>query len=214
MERLKASHSYRSVLLLIIVSFVFMATAPDDDWSWSVLVLLQTATLIVALVTSGLGRAAVVPSAILAAIAIAAAVSNLAVTGDDTQGGIGVLGALLAVATVAVIGSGVLDQREVNRQSVVGAVCIYVLIGMLFTFVYGAVAVLGSGDFFAQGTDGTLSLRLYFSFVTLATVGYGDYTTAGDLGHTLSISEALFGQLYLVTVISLLVANMGRQRHS
>ena len=213
-QRLKASHSYGFVLICIFISFLFMATAPDDDWSWSVLVLLQTATLIVALFTSGLGRAAVVPSAILAAIAIAAAVSSLAVAGNETQGGIRVLGALLAVATVAVIVRGVLDQNEVNQQSVVGAVCIYILIGMLFTFVYGAVAVLGSGDFFAQGTDGTLSLRLYFSFVTLATLGYGDYTAAGDLGHTLSISEALFGQLYLVTVIALLVANMGRSRHS
>ena len=47
---------------------------------------------------------------------------------------------------------------------------------MIFLFVYGAVAALGSGPFFAQGMDGTRSLRLYFSYVTLATLGYGDYT--------------------------------------
>jgi hypothetical protein len=72
--------------------------------------------------------------------------------------------------------------------------------------------VVGSGDFFAQGTDGTRSLRLYFSFVTLATLGYGDYTPAHELGRTLAIVEALFGQLYLVTVIALLVSRMrGRE---
>ena len=212
-DRLRASHSYGFVLILIAVAFVFTATAPNEDWSWSVLVLIQAATLIVALFTSGLGRWAVIPSVILAVVAIIAAVVNAGAETDKAQGGIGVLGALLTVVTIAVIGSGVLDQREVNKQSVAGAVCIYLLIGMVFTFVYGAVALLGSGDFFAQGTDGTLSLRLYFSFVTMATLGYGDYTPAGDLGHTLAIIEALFGQLYLVTVIAMLVANMGRQRH-
>jgi hypothetical protein len=47
----------------------------------------------------------------------------------------------------------------------------------------------------------SVALRLYFSFVTLATVGYGDYTTASNL----SVLEALIGQLYLVTVIAVLV---------
>ncbi len=68
----------------------------------------------------------------------------------------------------------------------------YVLIGILFTFVYGAAAALGSGPFFAQGTDGTTSLRLYFSYVTLATLGYGDYTPAGNFGHTVSRSSRPF----------------------
>jgi hypothetical protein len=54
-------------------------------------------------------------------------------------------------------------------------------------------------------------LRLYFSFVTLATLGYGDYTAAGELGRTLAIVEALVGQLYLVTVIAVLVSRMRRR---
>jgi hypothetical protein len=92
----------------------------------------------------------------------------------------------------------------------VGAICIYLLFGLLFTFAYGAAAALGSGEFFTDGTDGTPSLRLYFSYVTLTTVGYGDYTPAGDLGHTLAIVEALLGQLYLVTVVAVLVSRLGR----
>ena len=71
---------------------------------------------------------------------------------------------------------GVIDQGEANVKAVTGAVCVYVLIGMLFVFLYGVIAAVSSDDFFAQGTDGTRSLRLYFSFVTLATLGYGDYT--------------------------------------
>ena len=119
---------------------------------------------------------------------------------------------MLVAAVMLAVGLGVLDQGEVNRQSVMGAICTYVEIGMLFTFVYGAVAALGSGLFFAQGTDGTPSLRLYFSYVTLATLGYGDYTPADNPGQTLAVVEALLGQLYLVTVVALLVGNLGRKR--
>jgi hypothetical protein len=50
----------------------------------------------------------------------------------------------------------------------------------------------------------------YYSFVTLTTVGYGDMATATDLGHTLSVFEALLGQIYLVTVVSLIVTNIRR----
>ena len=49
---------------------------------------------------------------------------------------------------------------------------------------------------------------LYFSFVTQTTVGYGDFTAAGDLGRALCVVEALVGQLYLVTIIAVLVSRM------
>jgi hypothetical protein len=95
---------------------------------------------------------------------------------------------------------------------VIGAICVYLLFGMLFLFLYSVAATLGSGPFFAQGTDGTRSIRLYFSYVTLATLGYGDYTPAGGIGRTLAIVEAIFGQLYLVTVVAVLVSSFGRRR--
>jgi hypothetical protein len=132
--------------------------------------------------------------------------------GSLLVGIVGILSGLLTLATVAVISIGVLDQGEVNTQSVGGAICIYILIGLVFLFVYSAIAALGDGNLFAQGTDGTRSIRLYFSFVTLATLGYGDYTPAGDLGRTVAAVEALFGQLYLVTVIALLVSRLGARR--
>ena len=64
------------------------------------------------------------------------------------------LNALLLVAVGVVSGVGGPDQRTVNRQSILGAICFYLLIGMLFTFVYGAVAVLGLGDFSSRRRTG------------------------------------------------------------
>ena len=217
MVRLRASHSYGFVLLLIFVSFVFTAAGPDNaTWGQGVLVLIQTATLVVALWTSGLGRAAALLSVLLVAVGITVAAAQIQSGGDTLTGATAILNALLLVTVGVVIAVGVFDQRTVNRQSVLGAICIYLLIGMDFTFVYGAAAALGSGDFFAEGTDGTPSLRLYFSYVTLTTVGYGDYTPAGDLGHTLAIVEALLGQLYLVTVVAVIVSRLhfGRPERS
>ena len=205
--RLRASRGYGWVLLLVMVTFVFAASAPDRDWSRGVFVLLECATLALALWTSGLSHDLRVVTG-LGLLAVAAIVLSVATSGNDFAGVIWMVNVALVAATVFAIGVGIFDQGQVNQQSITGAVCVYVLIGILFTFVYGAAAALGSGPFFAQGTDGTTALRLYFSYVTLATLGYGDYTAAGNFGHTVSVLEALFGQVYLVTVVALLVGNL------
>ena len=127
-------------------------------------------------------------------------------------GVLGLVSALLALGIVVVIAASVVVQGEINAQSITGAICVYLLLGMIFLFIYGAVAAFGDGAFFSQGTDGTRSLRLYFSYVTLATLGYGDYTPKSNFGHTLAVVEALFGQLYLVTVVALLVSRLGPAR--
>ena len=126
----------------------------------------------------------------------------------------GTFSGLLVIAIGVVIVRGVISEGTVSQRSVTGAICVYFLLGMFFQFVYSDVAALGSEPFFAQGTDGTPALRLYFSYVTLATLGYGDYSAADNLGHMLSVLEALIGQLYLVTVIAVLVSRMRFQpRH-
>ena len=61
------------------------------------------------------------------------------------------------------------------------------------------------------GADVTQSSRVYFSFTTLTTTGYGDYTPATSAGHALAVVEMLVGQLYLVTVIGVLVGSFGRR---
>jgi Ion channel len=195
--RVRASHSYGLVLTLIVVVFTFTSVAPTSDWADSTLVLLQAGTLVMALYTSGLAQADSRLSLALVAVSAASAVALMVFGGNGFAALVGILSGVLTVATIATVALGVVDQGEANVQAVTGAVCIY-----------GVLAKLGSGDFFAQGTDGTRSLRLYFSFVTLGTLGYGDYTPANELGRTLAVVEALVGQLYLVTVVAVLVSRM------
>ena len=209
--RLRSTHGYGWVLLLVVCGFLFAASAPDGGWARSLFVLLEAATLVLALWTSGFSRDIRLGAAV-GAIGVTAAVITIVSDAHGVAGAVWIVNVVLVSALVAVLALGIVDQGEVNRQSVTGAVCVYILLGMLFTFAYGAMAALGSGPFFAQGTDGTTSVRMYFSYVTLATLGYGDYTPRGNLGHTVAIVEALVGQLYLVTVVALLVSNVGRKR--
>jgi len=100
----------------------------------------------------------------------------------------------------------------VDIRTVLGAICIYVLLGLLWAFVYSAIGAIRSQPFFAQTQDATSAQYVYFSFVTLTTVGYGDLTAVGNFGRACAALEALLGQIYLVTVVALLVSNLGRRR--
>jgi Ion channel len=121
--------------------------------------------------------------------------------------------ALVALGPPAIAVGLVRDLRAsgvVQIQSLFGVLSLYMLIGMLFGFVYGAIDRFGGDPFFAGGHAATIAHCIYFSFTTLATVGYGDFVARSDLGHTLAVSEALIGQIYLVTVVSLIVSNLRR----
>jgi hypothetical protein len=208
--RLRSSHSYGFVLIVVLCSVFFIALAPDGPVASTILVLIESITLVTALWTSGVAELRSTPIAVLLVIAMLAAL--LAAFGDATalRGTLAIVDAVLVASAIVVIARGAIDQGEVNLQSLRAAISIYLLLGLLFVFIYSAAAALGSGPFFQQGTDGTTALRFYFSFVTLATLGYGDYTPAGNGGHLLAVAEAILGQLYLVIVIALVVSNFGR----
>jgi hypothetical protein len=82
----------------------------------------------------------------------------------------------------------------------------------MFAAGYAAAQHLGESVFFAGHQPADTQTFQYFSFTTLTTVGYGDFTAASNLGHTLSNAEALIGQIYLVTIVSLIVGNLGLGR--
>jgi hypothetical protein len=102
--------------------------------------------------------------------------------------------------------------HEVRLEAVSGVLSLYVLLGLLFAFLFGAIDRLGGAPFFEDGQSATAAHCLYFSFTTLTTVGYGDFVARTNLGHTLCVFEMLIGQIYLVTVVSLIVSNLRRPR--
>jgi hypothetical protein len=174
---------------------------------------LAAASLLLALLAASLGRRFLLPAAIGAVVVVALSVVS-AVSGAVGEGVAGLMNAALVAFGPPVVAIGVIrDVRatgHVRLQAVMGVLALYMLLGMLFAFTYGAIDRLGGDPFFANGDSATTSRCLYFSFTTLTTVGYGDFVARSDLGHTLAIFEALIGQIYLVTVVSVLVSNLGR----
>jgi hypothetical protein len=209
-ERMRASHSYWAVLAAIFVVFFLAALLPDTAWALSLIVLMQSTTLLIVIWTAGWGMTERTFPFAVATVAGTAAAINLFWQGEALTVVLGFAAGVLTVTIAVTIALGAVAQNEVNSRSVAGAICVYMLLGLLFMFLYGVLAVLGHAPFFAQGTDGTRSIRLYFSFTTLATLGYGDYTPARNLGRTLAVLEAVLGQLYLVTVVAVVVTRLGR----
>jgi Ion channel len=202
--------------LLLVSSFLLLGVqgiAPPGPGQYIVVSALAGTSLLLAFRAAQLPRRALLIAAALAAVVLALSVVRA------TAGGIGDgTGRLMNAALVGLgppaIAVGVLRELrasgQVRIEAVEGVLAFYLLIGMLFAFVYGGIDRLGDGSFFAGGEDATVSRCLYFSFTTLTTIGYGDVVAGSDLGRTLAVVEGLIGQIYLVTVVSLIVSNLGR----
>jgi hypothetical protein len=123
---------------------------------------------------------------------------------------------MVALAPISIARGVIVDVQEhgVNLHTMFGVLCIYLLLGMLFAFTYGVVGAVSANPFFAQHAAESTKNFLYFSFVTITTVGYGDLTAGTHLGRSLAIAEALVGQIYLVTVVAAIVGGLGRRRRA
>ena len=143
-----------------------------------------------------------------------AAVSVTALVVLPHDAAIGVLDAVSCVllgTTLATVLGRVLSHREVTGSTIAGAVSAYLIIGLLFTNIYGVLDWVLPGPFFAGGQPADQQSLQYFSFTTLTTVGYGDYTAASFPGRGVATFEALVAQVFLATLVARLVAAYRRR---
>ena len=157
-------------------------------------------------------RARLVTSVLVALGLVLAAISVVLGATETSYAIAAAISALLVTGAPVAIVRGVRGQLEVTVRTILAALSVYLLIGLFFAFAYSVMAAIGAGPFFASGIDGLLPDHLYFSYSTLATVGFGDLTAAKDIGRMTSVLEALIGQLYLVTVVAVLVGNLRGRR--
>ncbi|HEX7290235.1 MAG TPA: potassium channel family protein [Conexibacter sp.] len=211
---LESSHRYGIVLAVALTTVLFLVIAPESSWSRAVGLLLSAGMLLTVIVTSR-GDVAMRERAGVT-LAAATLVVVAAVGFEWVEEGVGAaISAALVLATLVQLLHGLavlLRVRGVTVQAVAGALAVYLLVGIVFSFVISTMARLGSGPYFAQGFDGSESQRVYFSFTSMTTTGFGDLSPATRGGRAVAVLEMLTGQIYLVTVISLLVGNLRRQR--
>lgn len=196
-------------------TFVLEGAVPTGGWTGVLTIALQGATLVAVLAAADPRRRLVVAACIFAGVCLLAGAIDLVISGRVNAGAErlinGVLVACAPPALVVGVTRSIRRHQAITIEAVSGAVCTYLLIGLFFAFLYGTLDHL-AGPFFTGGAPATNSNCLYFSFVTQTTVGYGDLTARTDVGHTLAVAEALIGQVYLVTVVALIVGNLGRAR--
>jgi hypothetical protein len=212
----RPGHRGRFGLLLaaIIATFVTEGVASPGDWQQVALSVLLVVTLLVSLWVADVKQAVMsVAVLISAAVVVTSLIESLTGNRDGTPARVAnlLLVALAPPFTVIGIVRTLQAQARVTISAVFGVLCLYMLIGMFFASLYGLIDRL-AGGFFAQDVPASLARCLYFSFTTLTTVGYGDLTATSNLGHTLSVSEALLGQVYLVTIVAVIVSNLDRTR--
>jgi hypothetical protein len=207
---------YGWVLGLAVVSIALQMSLPASDASRFVTIVLQAATLVAAVRASGMLRTGLRVASVTAGLVVVAAAIAWAIRGDLPASASAIVNGLLVFAAPVAIARGLLRDltahHTVSADTLAGVLSIYFLAGMFFSFVYGLISAVDPSQLFSQsGTVDRLD-EVYFSFVTLCTVGYGDLTPAGGVARSFAVAEMLIGQIYLVTIVSLIVSNLPARR--
>jgi len=203
----RTEYRFGLVLVLLLVTFVVLMIGSSSKWVRPLTIALSGTTLIAALFAADVSIAVRRVAAIVSVAALVTSLTTLGL-GRSGEGTAALLCAgLVALAPVAIARS-VVRRRVIDIQTVLAALTIYVLLGMLWAFVYGIIGGFGTEGFFAQHVTATSADYLYFSFITQTTVGYGDLTAAANPGRACAVLEALVGQLYLVTIVAVVVSRL------
>jgi uncharacterized membrane protein len=196
------------VLTLLVTSYVLSALVLDE-WVQVLVAVLYVGALIVAIKSSRVeGRARLAVRGILLGAVSLAVLGFLVLPRDDAFGVLNAAVAAILITALVVILDRILRRSAVTLQSVFGALSAYLLIGMIFTSVFGVLAWVGDpAPFFANGQATSPQALQYFSYTTLTTLGYGDFTAAQFPGRNIATFEALVGQVFLATLVARLVAS-------
>lgn len=199
-----------ALLLLLVTVLVFAATGPAA-WQRALLLGTQGVTVLAVFRASRLPVRLYRVATALVVTAVVTGSTTAVAGGEGWLWAPAVIGALLVLGAPAAVVHRLSRHERIDFSTVLGALCLYVLAGLFFAYAYLIIGDL-TGQFFAQLPAAESIDYVYFSFVTLATLGYGDLTPATDIGRMLAVTQTVLGQLYLVGAVAAIVSNLGRAR--
>jgi hypothetical protein len=194
------------LLLLVLIGTYLLTAFSGATLATEVQVVLFAGVVLIALRTSPMPRPW--PAVIAAVTVIGSAVTfytslSGSRTGKATED---FWKALLLLAAVIMVVRRVLAKPTVTIQSIYGALSAYLITGLMFASIFAGMQHLGTSDFFANNQLADTQTFQYFSFTTLTTLGYGDFTAAESGARSIAVLEALTGQIFLATLVARLVA--------
>jgi hypothetical protein len=212
-QAIRASDSYGLLLALLLLDYVLLSLIQTRRWSDLIVGVPIVLSLLLAMHTSRAHIHAIRLARLAGVVVVILGIVS-ALTGQNLlSGAIGFLFCVLLAVSVYVILRRVLGHERVGMETILGALCVYIIIGLLFTFMFIAIARVSTTPFLAQPpSNHSPADYLYLSFVTLTTVGFGDLTPASKVARSVVVLEALMGQVFLVTLVARLVALFGTEQ--
>lgn len=208
----RVADAFGLVVLLVLATYVTASLTRYSGWGAVAIIALGATSAVVALGTSRAKRRTVRVAAILGVVCLALAlVAELA----DHSGFLAAAAltqfVLMLAATASVLRA-VISESRVTFRTILGAISVYLIFGLLFTSLYVGIDRLQDGPFFSSGGGDETGDFIFFSFTTLTTTGYGNLVPGDQPGKMFAGLEMLLGQIFLVTLIAGLVSAW-RPRH-
>jgi hypothetical protein len=199
------------VLIACIVTFTLLIARNSSEWDTLTGSLPVLFTVIFTINAASPGRG--LRLAALGCISVAIIVGAISAAHTETHlYGISMIFTALALAAciIAVLAR-MAQHSEVTVHTVLAVLSAYVMLGLFFAFLDSGFGHI-TGMFFAQPGAHSQSDYAYLSYITLTTVGFGDLTPGPGWARSLIITEALIGQIFLVTLVARMVSLYGTER--
>lgn len=209
-EEARWADRYGLLFLLILLSLVL--TAANTTWLKIAAVLVQGGVVLFAFLAARAGRRAWRVAVVLVPLAVILGIAGRFGDSRAAETVAAAMNLVLPAAAIVVLGRRIVMEPFVSSRTIIGLLCVYLLIGMTFAATYITIAVVSGEPFFVQTDHAQPVDFTYFSLVTLSTVGYGDLTAANPMPRMLAAIEGLTGQLYLVTVVAVAVSRVRTRR--
>jgi hypothetical protein len=207
---------YGTVLLLILASIATPFVVTGDTAGATVVALLQALTVAAALLASRVSprtvRITVVGLVVAVVVVVGAGVLEAArgLEAPLQTDAARVIAIVLALyVPVLIVRDVVLRHPTISLQTVWAALCLYLLLGLAFSALHLMIERAAPGSYSRELDQVT---AVYFSYVTMTTVGFGDITPVRGPAQAVTLLHAVIGQLYLVSIVAAVVGNLGRQR--
>ena len=178
-EEARWADRYGLLFLLILVALVL--TAANTTWLKIAAVLVQGGVVLFAFLAARVGRRVWRVAVILVPLAVILGIAGRFGDSRPAETVAAAINLVLPAAAIVALGRRIVLEPFVSSRTIIGLLCVYLLIGMTFAATYITIAVVSGEPFFVQTDQAQPVDFTYFSLVTLATVGYGDFTAANPM---------------------------------